>query len=154
MLDDILHLKRRPHSGKLRLAEKCAVSNARVLSGLSDDSSFDDNATVGSLTGMAAPPVLNVSHPNAGTLVHRQNKRRRGIGTGRLARTMTMVPPRSLSPLENHFISEDDCRSEKSKQSSIALDLTKPDLGAVVADEDVLECCKDLLQLAAGKAWE
>lgn len=153
MLDDILHLKRRPHSGKLRLAGKCAVSKARVVTRLSDDSSFDDDTTAGSLTGIQEPPILNVSRPNAVTLVQRQNKRRRSFGSGCLAGAMTTVSPRSLSPMENHFISEDDCRSEKCKRSSIALDLTKPDLDAVVADEDVLECCKDLLQLAAGKAW-
>ena len=154
MLDDILHLKRRSNSGKSRLAEQCAGSKARVLSGLSDDSSFDDNGTVGSFTGIEALPVLNVSHPNGGPLAHRQNKRRRDIGGSRLAKSMATVSPRSLSPLDNHFISEDDCRPEKRKKSSIALDLTKPDLGAVVADDDVLECCKDLLQLAASKAWE
>lgn len=160
VLDDILHLKRRPNTGKSRVAKKSTSTSAptkvRMLTGLTDDSSFDDNATahsntlvsVASSTGM--PPILNVSHPaNGGYLQQRQNKRRRTTGT------VTAVSPRSLSPLENSFIGEDEhYHGEDSKQYSISLDLTKPDLAAAMADKDVLECCKDLLQLASGKGWD
>jgi len=162
VLEDILHLKRRPNTGKSRVAKKSTSTSAptkvRMATGLTDDSSFDDNATahsntlvsVASSTGVPAPPVLNVSHPtNGGYLHQRQNKRRRATGT------ISTISPRSLSPLENSFISEDEhYHVEDSKQYSISLDLTKPDLAAAVADTDVLECCKDLLQLASSKGWD
>lgn len=165
-LDDILHLKRRPNTGKSRAAKKSAAGAAaaakerqRGVGLTTDEDEHDDNATAQSNTlvsvssSSTAPPVLNVSEPAASRpLQQRSNKR--GRHQAPMA-TMTTISPRSLSPMENSFISEDEhyfyAAAAESKQR-IALDLTQPDLSA--ADKDVLEGCKDLLQLMTSKGWD
>jgi len=151
VLEDILHLKRRPNTGKARAAKKGATKHTV------DEDSFDDNATaqsntwvsVGSSTVATAPPILNVSHPRNGPLLQRQNNRSRIYSKSVIT---TSISPRSLSPLDHNFISEDEHyghASENNKQYTIALDLTRP-----APDKDVLECCHDLLQLASSKGWD
>ena len=157
VLDDILHLKRRPNTGKARVARKGAIS---LAAGCSDDSSTDENiaahshsrVSVVSSSGTAAPPVLNVSHSKDGPLMHRQSKRRRGNKRVLSGDASTSSRPHSQFPQDNNLISEDDC--EESKKYSVSLDLTMPDLAAAVADKDVLTCCQDLLQLASGQGWK
>ena len=168
-LDDILHLKRRPNTGKSRAAKKSAAAASTVkdslLVGLTAEEEEDDNITTQStsLVSVATsstmePPVLNVSHQANGRSLQQRvtTKRRRQTTTTTSKKEVlsmaTTISPRSLSPLENNFISEDEHLHCESKQYCIALDLTKPDRS--VADDDVLEGCKDLLQLASSKGWQ
>ena len=178
VLDDILHLKRRPNTGKSRASKKSAAAAAaapetkehRPPAGLTTEvDDFDDNGTTQSnamvsvASSSTAPPVLNVSHPSAGRLPRqRVNGRRRRhqtasnkgvVFSGSAATAAATISPRSLSPLENGFLGEDEQHLHCESKQYIALDLTKPDLSAG-ADVDVLEGCKDLLHLASGKVWD
>jgi HSF-type DNA-binding len=126
VLDDILHLKRRPST-----VHSCSIN------GVASSSLH----LYGSRTG--DPPVLELSSSFSVSTSDRCPKRRR-----QAAESMpTTVSPRSTSPVYSHQIPEAD--DDSFRESFIVLDLTKPEYKP---DADVLAGCKSLMFLSS-KRW-
>lgn len=123
VLDDILHLKRRPstcnsHESPTSLKELPVSFTNHSLANVSN--SID-------------------SSPESQTIERRPKRRRQTIEA-----KPTTVSPRSTSPVDNYLVSESD--DDVHRESCVVLDLTKPD---VKPDADILAGCKSLLFLSA-----
>lgn len=138
VMDDILHLKRRPATarsqdpGAASLKEKLY---ADLAAGPTTEIIVRSDGPVLDLA--TSEPKEETSKP----LSHRQKRRKTEKSTSSDVKTT----PRKGSPLQ-HLISEDD---DDDVKHYIALDLTKPH---VKPDEDVLEGCRSLLLLAS-RGW-
>jgi HSF-type DNA-binding len=153
-LDDILHLKRRSNSGG---GQNCddATSKEKLLEELAGG---EGRLVVAGSNRHSGAPVLDLSFPSSSAHSSPKNKARmprpkRRRQAREQVRTAS-VSPRSTSPVENNLISEDERSQDQQQQQPFALDFTMSS-SIVKPDDEVIDCCKNLLTLASGSGgWD